>query len=121
MDETVLALCEIKPEEIVADSLTLGPQRVYRLTHKPTGASASDRVQDGEPLTDAVRERILSRLAVEVLGRTMTEDKWHRCPDVKPMLLFLKGRAKRRKSVTTSRAGGMRKAPKRGQYVLFMG
>ena len=90
-------VCAMDPREIASRSFTLGPQRVYVLTHIATGATASARAQDGEPLTPLLRADLIRRLAVEVLGRSMTEAQWLGCPDPRPMLLYLKGKATRRK------------------------
>jgi len=90
-------VCVMDPQDIATGSFTLGPQRVYELRHTPTGSSASTRVRDGEPLTEGLRAELLLKLSIEVLSKTMTEPQWLRCPDPRPMLLFLKGIATRRK------------------------
>jgi hypothetical protein len=98
LQEAVISLCEFDPSDIVTESSPFGPQhRFHLLRHTPTGAHSSHRTQGDDPLTDSDRECMLYLLAIDVLGKTMTEDKWQRCPDAKPMLKFLEGRAKRRK------------------------
>lgn len=93
MSETVVKLCEFEPGDIVTESFTWP----YRLRHIPTGASASDWGSASDSLAEDLRNKVVAWLAIEVLSKTMNEDKWQRCPVAEPMLKFLNGRAQRRK------------------------